>query len=157
MAGGGRRLEQHCYPIANDLKDAPNQWWYMGDIPHGWAAAEFLLLMRDILFFEADEDNDPHIYIAPGVLPHWFNDNEEIGVRNAKTVFGESFSYRLTLHEAEKRIEIVITEAPKNIRFIYPCLFGNILSAQVDGINANVLDNQAHLPAGANNIAIHYE
>jgi len=25
------------------------------------------LLIRDILFFEADKDRDPHVYIAPGV------------------------------------------------------------------------------------------
>src|SRR5262249_19580622 len=46
--------EQHNYPIAKDFGQVPDSWWYMGDIPHGWAAAEFLWLFRDILFFEAD-------------------------------------------------------------------------------------------------------
>lgn len=45
--------EQHAYPIASGLTEIPDRWWYMGDIPHGWAAAEFNLLLRDILFFEA--------------------------------------------------------------------------------------------------------
>src|SRR5262249_1411062 len=31
--------EQHCYPIATDFMTLPDRWWYMGDIPHGWAAA----------------------------------------------------------------------------------------------------------------------
>jgi hypothetical protein len=29
----------------------------LGDIPHGWAAAGFMLLPREILFFEAGEDD----------------------------------------------------------------------------------------------------
>jgi hypothetical protein len=62
--------EQHCYPISKDFREVPDRPWYMGDIPHGWACAEFLLLLRDILFFEADEDGDAHIYVAPGVMPH---------------------------------------------------------------------------------------
>jgi hypothetical protein len=63
--------EQHCYPVATDFARVPDRWWYMGDIPHGWAAAEFNLLLRDVLFFEAGEDDDPHVYLAPGVMPHW--------------------------------------------------------------------------------------
>jgi hypothetical protein len=63
--------EQHCYPIAKDFAEVPSRSWYMGDIPHGWACAEFMLLSRDIFFFEADEDGTPHTYIAPGSLPHW--------------------------------------------------------------------------------------
>jgi hypothetical protein len=46
--------EQHTYPIVKDFGEISGDWWYMGDIPHGWAAAEFLLLLREILFFEAD-------------------------------------------------------------------------------------------------------
>ena len=76
----------------------PERPWYMGDIPHGWACAEFMMLLRDILFFEADEDGDAHIYIAPGVMPHWLGDGESIGVADAATIFGQNFGYRLTHH-----------------------------------------------------------
>jgi hypothetical protein len=50
----------------------------MGDIPHGWAAAEFTLLLRDMLFFEANEDEDPHIYLAPGIVPRWLDDGQAV-------------------------------------------------------------------------------
>lgn len=52
-------------------RETPARWWSMGDIAHGWACAELMMLVRDILFFEAAEDRDPHICIAPGVTPHW--------------------------------------------------------------------------------------
>ena len=67
QVAAGAWNEQHCYPIATDFTLVPDRWWYMGDIPHGWAAAEFNLLLRDICFFEADEDGSPHIFIAAGV------------------------------------------------------------------------------------------
>src|SRR5215208_5543994 len=95
--------EQHCYPVATDLAKLPDSgWWYMGDIPHGWAA-EFKLLLRDILFFEADEDGDPHVYLAPGVRPHWIGDGESIGVTDAPTIFGGHFGYQL-LHDAQEKL-----------------------------------------------------
>jgi hypothetical protein len=50
----------------------------MGDIPHGWACAEFSMLLRDILLFEADEDGDRQLHLAAGVLPHWHQDGQRI-------------------------------------------------------------------------------
>ena len=63
--------EQHNYSIAKNFIEPTSTWWYMGDIPHGWAAAELITLVRDILFFEADEDRDSTIFIGPGLMPHW--------------------------------------------------------------------------------------
>lgn len=60
--------EQHWYPIAKEFGELPNLWWYMGEIPHGWACAELMLPVRDILFFEAAEDSDPHIFLADSHL-----------------------------------------------------------------------------------------
>lgn len=44
--------EQHCYPVASNFTRVPDHPWYMGDIPHGWACAEFMMLIRDILFLK---------------------------------------------------------------------------------------------------------
>ncbi len=87
--------EQHCHSIEANFQSFPaREWWYMGDIPHGWACAEFMMLMRDILFFEADEDQDGKIFIAPGIMPHWLESgNRMITVKQAPTIFGGSFGY----------------------------------------------------------------
>ncbi|MCX7109182.1 MAG: hypothetical protein WCI11_01165 [Candidatus Methylumidiphilus sp.] len=150
--------EQHCYPIASDFAEVPERWWYMGDIPHGWACAEFMLLLRDILFFESDEDGEPQIYIAPGVMPHWVKDNESIVVKNAPTVFGQEFGYRLTLHESTKQVDIQIFQPTlANVGFVYPCRFGSaVVSATVNGSAIAVSGRDVRLPKGTLQAIIKY-
>ncbi|MDY6835591.1 MAG: hypothetical protein SVY53_12405 [Chloroflexota bacterium] len=149
--------EQHCYPIAKDYQEMPNRWWYMGDIPHGWACAELILLLRDILFFEVEEDNNPHIYIAPGVMPHWLADNNSIGVTGAPTVFGDTFGYRLSHDANSKELTITISNTPQGIPwYIYPCRFGDVVSATCDNGEAKVVGREVHLPAETTSVTIQY-
>ena len=149
--------EQHCYPIAKRFAEFTDTW-YMGDIPHGWACAEFILLLRDILFFEADEDIDPHIYIAPGVLPRWLDDGQTVGINDAPTIFGQDFGYQLTLRKAIRTLEVNITKAPPaNVRFVFPCRFGSgVRSVMADGKAIGVSGSDVHLPAGTQHATITY-
>lgn len=157
FAALGAWNEQHCYPIAKDFKDNPFTYWYMGDIPHGWACAEFILLLRDMLFFESSEDSNPHIYIAPGVLPDWLNNEEVISVKEAPTVFGEKFGYQLTHNRLNKTIEIIINQSPQNVSYVYPCHFGKeVKSVAVDGSPAVFDGMNISLPAGCNHIIVEY-
>lgn len=150
--------EQHCYPVATDFAWLPGDWWYMGDIPHGWAAAEFNLLLRDICFFEADEDGDPHVFIAAGVPPHWLTGNGTITVNNAPTVFGSMFGYTLRHDDAAKTVTIEITEQlPRGIWFVYPCRVGTVLSLTVDGIAKPVGGQDVTIDAGATSAVITYD
>jgi len=150
--------EQHCYPISKDFGEMPSDPWYMGDIPHGWACAEFMTLLRDILFFEADEDSDAHIYLAPGVMPHWLEDGDSIGTQEAPTIFGQKFGYRLRHLKATRCVEIHITQPPPvQVRFIYPCRFGSsVQSAVADGHPAPVIGRDVHLPHGTTVATITY-
>lgn len=150
--------EQHCYPAAKDFSEVPQRWWYMGDIPHGWACAEYLLLLRDILFFEADEDNEPHIYIAPGVMPHWLGDGKSISVSDAPTVFGSLFGYKLTHNQAAKSVEIQILQPPpSHVSFIYPCRFGSgVSSVTADGSSLAITGNDVKLPANTTQATVRY-
>lgn len=150
--------EQHCYPIAKDFAEIPNRWWYMGDIPHGWACAELITLLRDILFFEADEDSNPHIYLAAGVMPHWLPDTHSIGISAAPTIFGGSFAYRLTHDAVNRQVTITITQTPPgNPWYIYPCHFGHVLSATTDAGTAQIEGRKVQLPAGTTTATIGYE
>ncbi|NCC39373.1 MAG: hypothetical protein EOM21_07965 [Gammaproteobacteria bacterium] len=148
--------EQHCDPIASDFAEVPERWWYMGDIPHGWAAAEFLMLLRDILLSESDEDSDPHIDLAAGLLPHWLKDGESVGVHNAPTLFGTPLSYRLTVDRTSQQVRIQIDQAPAGVRLVYPCRFGEISSAQADGKPIPSDTHHAFIPAGAAAITVDY-
>ena len=148
--------EQHCYPIAKNFAEVPSRW-YMGDIPHGWACAEFIMLMRDILFFEADEDGNPHIYLAAGVMPHWLGDGQSVNVSNAPTIFGTQFGYKLTHNQTAKTVEIQILQPPPgNVGFVYPCHFGDVRSVTVNGNSVPITGTEVHLPAATQQATITY-
>lgn len=149
--------EQHCYPVAKDFSMMPDRSWYMGDIPHGWASAEFMLLLRDILFFEADDDAHAHIYLAPGVPHHWVKNGERIEVVDAPTIFGSLLSFTMSHDSQQKQITIDIAKTPQNVPYVYPCRFGGgVLSLAVDGKVVAVSGNDIILPAGMRNAVITY-
>jgi len=132
----------------------------MGDIPHGWAAAEFITLMRDILFFEADEDGQPHIYIAPGVMAHWLDDNQSIGIMDAPTIFGRTFGYRMMHRQASKHVELEIAQHPRSgVDYRFPCPFGNrIERVEINGqqVLQNAADQVIQIPAGTRKVLVRY-
>jgi hypothetical protein len=116
------------------------------------------MLLRDILFFEADEDGQAHIYMAPGVMPHWLGKGDSIGVADAATIFGQNFGYRLTHHLDCRRLEISITQPPPAyVRLVYPCLFGGgVQSVAADGKPIQVSGRDVWLPAGTTSATITY-
>jgi len=149
--------EQHAYPIAKDFAEMPERWWYMGDIPHGWACAELLLLLRDILFFEAAEDADPHIYLAPGVMPHWVADGGSVTCNAAPTMFGGPLGYRLSHDSAAREITIAITQAPPGEPwYVYPCRLGRVDRVETNLGPLSQSGNDVRLPAGTTRATIHY-
>lgn len=150
--------EQHCYPIAKDFREIPNRWWYMGDMPHGWACAELMLLVRDILFFEIDEDGAPQIFIAAGVMPHWLADGETVTVTDAPTCFGTTFGYRLRHRAATKTMELeILQQPPANVSYVYPCRMGSsVVSVVADGVALPPGGTDVRLPAGTVRAVIRY-
>ncbi|HYF90090.1 hypothetical protein [Azospirillum sp.] len=149
--------EQHCYPIAKDFARPVDDWWYMGDIPHGWAAAELITLVRDILFFEADEDRNPHVWVAPGLPPHWLAGDQTVAVHDAPTLFGTAFGYTLHHHAGTKTIAIDFDQPlPDHIPYVYPCRLGTVLSTQADGRPLPISGPEVWIPGGTRNASIAY-
>ncbi len=134
--------EQHAYTVSDDFTAMPFDVWYMGDMPHGWAAAEFMLLLREILFFEAGEDDNRELYIAPGVLRSWLSGNggHSVAVTDAATTYGAKFGYTLVHDESNRRVMIDITQPVPGVNYVYPCRLGEVTGATADG---------AALPAAA--------
>jgi len=54
-------------------------------MPHGWAVAEFWLLMRDCLVYE----NNQRLVLLSGVPPAWFTHRNGITIKNLPTYFGD--------------------------------------------------------------------
>jgi hypothetical protein len=149
--------EQHNYAVPREFAQPVSDWWYMGDIPHGWAAAELMTLLRDILFFEADEDADAHVYLAPGIPPHWLAGDQTIVVRDAPTLFGTLFGYELRHLAGEGRIVIDIRQPlPLHVRMIYPCRVGQVASVMIDGQERPLSQGDIQIPAGTAHVEIRY-
>jgi hypothetical protein len=149
--------EQHCYPVAHGFTEPVTDWWYMGDIPHGWAAAELILLLRGILFFEVDEDVDPHVYLAAGLLPHWLASDQPVSIRDAPTLFGVDFGYTLRHEAAARCLTIDITQPlPSHVRMVHPCRLGQVRAAWADGTPLPPTGQDVFIPGGARSIVIEY-
>jgi hypothetical protein len=124
----------------------------MVDAPDGHT-----LLLREILFFEAGEDDDPHIYLAPGVLPRWLRGDggHSVHVADAPTVFGTSFGYTLHHDEAARLVTIDIPAPIPGVRYVYPCRLGQVTAAVAD--NAAVpAAADVPLPVGTRHAEITY-
>jgi hypothetical protein len=150
--------EQHAYPVANNFTGMPYRDWYMGDMPHGWAAAEFMLLLREILFFEAGEDDARELYIAPGVLPRWLRGagGQSVTVTNAATTYAAPFGYTLVHDEANRRVSIDITQPIGGVTYLYPCRLGAVTAVSADGAVLSVAGNDVRLSAGTMHAVISY-
>lgn len=150
--------EQHAYTVADDFTEMPFRVWYMGDMPHGWAAAEFMLLLREILFFEAGEDDNRQLYIAPGVPPRWLSGDggHSVTVTNAATTYGTVFGYTLAHDEPNKTVRIDIPQPVAGVTYVYPCRFGAVTAVTADGAALPLTGAEVRLPPGTVHADIGY-
>jgi len=56
----------------------------IGDVPHGWVASHYILLLRDML---AREEGDK-LHVLACVPPEWFTEGKSIELSHAPTMFG---------------------------------------------------------------------
>src|SRR3954471_3196190 len=150
--------EQHAYPVSNDFTALPFRVWYMGDMPHGWAAAEFMLLLREILFFEAGEDDVRELYVASGTRPRWRRGEaaQSVTVTDAATTYGGAFGYDLVHDEAARRLRLDITQPVPGVTYVYPCRLGQVVAANADGAALPVTGTDVRLPPGTTHAEIDY-
>ena len=102
----GRRREAHelLRFFFADRRILPwNQWpeisWrdplgpsFIGDMPHSWIGAEYILAVRSLFAYEREADQS--LVIAAGVAADWLDEGGEIVVRDLPTHYGR-LSYRL--------------------------------------------------------------
>lgn len=149
--------EQHCYPVASDFAEVPGTPWYMGDMPHGWAAAELMLLVRDMLLFEADEDGARHLYVGAGIPAAWL-DGGGVEVRDAPTLFGSPVGYRIARDAPARTVTIEMTRPPPaDVGLVYRCDPGEgVVAALADGRPAGFSGRDVRLPPGTHQAVITY-
>ena len=104
----GRRreaLEVMEFMLADRRIPVWNQWpeisWrdpsgpsFIGDLPHTWISAEYMLSVCSVFAYEREEDDS--LVIAAGVAEEWLSDGSTVGVKNLPTYYGNlSYSMRL--------------------------------------------------------------
>ena len=141
----GRRDEAHEL-LAAFLADrrplAWNQWpeiaWrdprspgHLGDLPHTWIGAEYLLAV--ISLFAYERPGDDALVLAAGVPAAWLAGGFEIAVENLATAFG-GLSYRIRA-PAERRVHVSLASAlaPLGGIALRPPLPGPLRGVEVDG------------------------
>lgn len=74
----------------------PSSPSFMGDLPHTWISAEYILALRSLFAYEREADKT--LVIAGGVTPEWLAEGHTVGVENLPTYYGK-ISYTLRLEE----------------------------------------------------------
>jgi hypothetical protein len=121
-------------------------------MPHGWAIAEFWLLMRDCLVYE---DGDRLVLLA-GIAPQWFRDSGGIRVSNLPTHFG---AFSLDYKPGDSSAGLALTGAaqpPAGYELRLPP--GLEVSVKADGQDIRMGARQIWaLPAGTRNVTILFQ
>jgi len=108
----GRRREAAelaAFMVADRRIPAWNQWpeisWrdplspsFMGDLPHTWISAEYILAICSMFAYEREADQS--LVVAAGVSPEWLRDGFEVGVEDLSTYYGK-ISYGLRLEHSD--------------------------------------------------------
>jgi hypothetical protein len=124
----------------SDRRPQPwNQWpeiaWadrkapaHVGDLPHTWIAAEYVLAVRSLFAYERETDQS--LILAAGLAPEWIEDSG-VRVNNMPTLYG-SLSYSLRrIDSVTLRFEIGAGIAAKMV--LRPPLKTPLRGVTVDG------------------------
>ena len=142
----GRRAEAHellAFFLADRRLRAWNQWpeisWldphspsFIGDMPHSWIGAEYVLAARSLFAYEREDDQS--LVIAAGVAAHWLQETADIVVRDLPTYYGP-LSYRLRRAGADAlqmQIEAGLSLPPGGL-LLQPPLPGPLRRVEING------------------------
>jgi hypothetical protein len=120
----------------------------MGDGHHGWAAAEFLLLVRNLLFFEEGD----RIVLTPILPREWTWEGAVIQVDRAPTYFGPmDFRMEFQNGEIELQIHNRFWRSPSGFEWNLPF---QVVSAKGDAGPIVLRGNALFLPAGTERVSV---
>lgn len=86
--------------------------WHLkpGNMPHGWISAELALLIRDLLYYEYNDQ----LIIGAGIPSDWLIPGNKVEVYSAPTYFG-MLNYKLTVDKIERiNIDLTLENIPPN-------------------------------------------
>lgn len=121
--------------------------------PHGWFAADYRNLLRNMMVREQGET----LYLLSAVSPQWLGPGSEIRVSRAPSYFGQlSFTFCQTGPQtARLNIDSNFPHPPKQIVVHIPW-FKKLLSAAADGHAVTADAEGLHLPPGTHTLELRW-
>ncbi len=129
--GWRKRAQQAlAYFMADRRPVAWNQWGevvghamreprFIGDMPHGWVASDFIRSALDLFVYERESDQS--LVIAAGVPSGWLS-GSGVTVQRVRTPYGQ-LSYRLSENksgEVTLQIDAGVDVPPGGLRWVWP-------------------------------------
>jgi len=121
--------------------------------PHGWFAAEYRTLLRNMLVREQGDD----LHLLSVVSPDWIGAGKTISVKQTPTYFGE-VAYTLTqpgANDAVLNIRANFTHAPHMLVVHIPW-FVELSSASADGKPVSAREGMLRIPASTKDVHLHW-
>ncbi len=155
----GRReaaLELLRFFLSDRRPQAWNQWpeiaWrdrrapaHVGDLPHTWISAEYVLAVRSLFAYEREADRA--LVVAAGLAPEWI-EGEGVHVRAMPTLYG-ALSYSLRRTDARTARFDIDIEACAGCRLILkPPLAAPLREVRINGKPARFDGDFVSVPSG---------
>jgi hypothetical protein len=121
----------------------------MGDGHHGWALADFLLIVRNLLLFE---END-HLVLTPILPEEWTNEMNVIKVEDAPTYFG---NVSFTIAFGQSTATLVVNGAWRDdaLKYIEWNLPFTLVQAGADAGNVEIIGNAVRIPRETRRVVV---
>ncbi len=121
--------------------------------PHGWFAAKYRTLLRNMLVRE--EGNELHLFSC--LSPEWIQPGKRIAVSKAPTNFGE-LNFEMNVHESGATVNLnaKFVEKPKKLIVHLPC-FMEVTNAVADEKVVRVDAKQLELPVDTRTLELTWQ
>jgi hypothetical protein len=121
--------------------------------PHGWFAAKYIAVVRDMLLREQAD----RLHLLSALSPEWVKPGQKISVHRAATDFGQvNFDVNFTSDtDATMTFDNHFRTAPLAMVLHLPW-FVNVQSVTVDGKVFRLLQGTVHLPSNARSVHIRW-
>jgi hypothetical protein len=115
---------------------------FIGDMPHSWISAEYILSIRSLFAYEREADQA--LVIAAGIRENWLTDTCDVVVTNLPTYYGK-LSY--TLHrEGPDTLRLIVTgdlALPPGKIVVKPPLPRPLVQVEVNGSKSETFDAES--------------
>jgi hypothetical protein len=121
--------------------------------PHGWFAADYRNLLRNMMVREEGET----LHLLSAVSPEWIAKGKSIKVERAPSYFG-LVNFSLQMPEDDTAVLHLKTEfqRPPNQLILHLPWFMETASIAVDGVAVQISENSVVLPASASEVRINW-